>query len=130
MHADFDLDARGYPQPNGHGGRRAGAGGKPAGYTKPVEAQELDRNKARHEGHKADLAELEYKIKSGQYVDRAAVRQASATTMATLVQTMRSLSDNLERRGISPEICQMVDVEVNAALEQVGKDLAVLGGSE
>ncbi len=130
MHADFDLEADGSVRPRTHGGARAGAGRKPAGYQKPEEVVDYEKAKARHEAAKADLAELDYKIKSGEYVSRASVRQAVATVMAGFVQTMRSVSDNLERKGVSPDLCVQVDAVINDALADVGRDLQMLGGDD
>lgn len=130
MHADFELDPSGKAQPvNTHGGYRPGAGRKPNPVKSP-EAVDLEKSKARKEAALADLHELDYKVKSGEYVSRAAVRQASATAMAVLVQSMRSLSDNLERRGVPTKYCAMVDAAVNETLAQTGKDLAMLGGDD
>lgn len=131
--ADFDLNPDGTlssPQNRGWGGARQGAGRKPSGYEKPQEQIELDKEKARHEKAKADLAELDYKVKSNRYVDRQIVRQVTATVMAGFVQTMRSVSDNLEREGISPEVCVQVDRIINQALSNVGDELRMLGADD
>lgn len=133
MHADFELGPNGEvnrPKAPGWGGARRGSGPKPAGYVRPEEVADFDKAKARNELAKAQLNELDLKIKSGEYVSRAAVRQASATTMAMLVQSMRSLSDNLERRGVPANVCALVDIEVQAALTDVGRDLEMFGGSD
>ena len=127
-HADFDLDGSGNVRPSGWGGARRGAGAKPQGYQKPEEQLDYDKAKARNEAAKAALNELDFKVKSGEYVSRAAVRQATATVMASLVQGMRSLSDNLERQGLPPEWCVKVDEAVNASLSEVGAELELLGG--
>jgi hypothetical protein len=131
--ADFELNADGTvfdPQNRGWGGARPGAGRKGAGYEKPPELIELDKEKARHEKAKADLAELDYKVKSNQYVDRAIVRQVTATVFAGFVQTMRSVSDNLERAGIPPDVCVKVDAIINEALSDVGAELRMLGADD
>lgn len=130
--ADFELDTDGTVRPSGRnwGGARPGAGRKPPGYEKPEETIDYDKAKARHEAAKADLAELDYKIKSGEYVSRAAVRQAVATVMASFVQVMRSVSDNLERQGVNPETCVKVDSIISDALTDVGRDLQMLGGDD
>lgn len=104
----------------GHGGYRPGAGAKPAGYVPPKERVDLDREKARNEKAKADLNELELAVRRGQYVDRAQVRQAAATALSALAQTMRSVPDNLERKlGVSPEIAQEVGLLIDQALDDV-----------
>lgn len=131
-HADFDLPS---PPPvvkpiSRHGGARPGSGPKPAGYQKPQELIELDKEKARHEKAKADLAELDLAVKSGQYVSRDAVRQAFATMFSGFVQTMRSVSDNLERQGVAPEVCMKVDAVLNEAMADVGRDMELFVGAD
>ena len=131
--ADFELNPDGTvfdPQNRGWGGARAGAGRKPGGYEKPPELIELDKEKARHEKAKADLAELDYKVKSNQYVDRAVVRQVTATVLAGFVQTMRSVSDTMERKGIAPEVCIQIDTIINDALAEVGAEFRMLGADD
>jgi phage terminase Nu1 subunit (DNA packaging protein) len=104
----------------GHGGHRPGAGGKPAGYVPPKERIDLDRERARNEKAKADLNELDLAVKRGEYVLRAEVRQATATALSALAQTMRSVPDNLERKlGVAPEVAQEVGVLIDAALDEV-----------
>jgi hypothetical protein len=130
MHADFDLAEDGTVRSSTHGGARAGAGSKPTGFEKPVAVHDYDVARARKEAALADQHELAYKIKSGEYVARAAVRQASATTMANLAQTMRSVSDNLERRGVPPAVCAQVDAAINAALSDASGDLEMMSGAD
>lgn len=78
--------------------------------------------KARHEKIKADERELKLSILKGKHVSREAVGQAAATAMAVLSQTMRSLSDSLERRfALRPEVAEAVAVEVDAALTEVAR---------
>lgn len=108
------------------GGARAGAGRKPPGYQKPKETMDFDKARARKESALADLNELDYKVKSGQYVSREAVKQACTTIMATLAQTSRSVSDNLERRGVDPKVCVQVDLAISEALAETGKSLQTL----
>jgi len=121
--SDFEiLDAAPKPKRT-HGGARANSGPKPKGYEKPTQVVDYEVAKARKESALADLHELDYKVKSQEYVARAAVRQAVATAMATLVQSMRSLSDNLERNGVPTDVCLIVENEVNEALANVGRDL-------
>jgi phage terminase Nu1 subunit (DNA packaging protein) len=104
----------------GHGGYRPGAGDKPAGYVPPKERIDLDRERARNEKAKADLNELDLAVKRGEYVLRAEVRQATATALSALAQTMRSVPDNLERKlGVAPEVAQEVGVLIDAALDEV-----------
>ena len=104
----------------GHGGFRPGAGGKPAGYVRPPEVIDLDREKARNERAKANINEFEYAVLRGRYVDRAEVRQAAATALAELAQTLRSVPDSIERRlGVSPEVAAEVGDLIDHALNEV-----------
>ena len=114
----------------GRGGARPGAGRKYAGYVRPEEAVDYDKAKARKETALADLHELDYKVKSKQYVSRQAVRQASATAMATLAQTARSIVDHLERRGVPPDVCGKVDDAITDALAETAKALERIYRSE
>ena len=116
--------------PSRRGGARPGAGRKTADYINPDEVVDFEKAKARKETALADLHELDYKVKSGQYVSRASVRQASATALATLVQGMRSISDNLERRGVPPEVCVQVEAIINAGLADIARDLELMSGGE
>ena len=92
MQADFDLDPDGSLRPRrANGGAREGAGRKPLGYQKPKEIVDFDQARARKEAALADKYELEYKIQSGEYVSRDSVKQASATVLSTIAQTLRSV---------------------------------------
>jgi hypothetical protein len=126
MRADFDLAEDGTVRPSGHGGARPNSGPKMPGYKKSDDAVKFDAARARKEASLADMHELDYKIKSGEYVSRAAVRQASATVISALAQTMRSLSDNLERRGVPPAVCAQVDAAVHETLADAARDLEMM----
>ena len=111
----------------GHGGKREGAGRKPADYVPPPEKLDFDKARARNEQSKADLNELEFKIKSKQYLPRAAIQQAAATAIASFAQTMRSVPDNLERtHGISPEIAEAVSKAIDNALEELAHEFQMM----
>ena len=118
---------------SGHGGRREGAG-HPTGPVDPDRAKskaDYDFEKARHERIKADQAEFDYAVTRGQYVARSAVVQASATAMAVLAQSLRSLRDNLERKkGLSPEVLDTVAAEVDDALESAGRAFQSMAAPE
>lgn len=160
MKADFDLLGDGTLKPsNGHGGARAGAG-SPKGLSskrmrqiEEAEAMGLDpsafedkaadgkegvnttalkkaRALARKEEALAGLNELELKIKTGQYLERAAFREASATALAELAQTLRSLPDMLERKhALSPEVVLDVEQTVDDALSSVAATLEMFTGA-
>lgn len=126
MKADFELDTDGSVFPAGRGGARAGAGRKPNDYVKPQVAQDFDAAKARKERSLADMHELNFKIKSGEYVERAAVREASATLLAALAQSLRGVPDNLERKYHLPAAeAQEVEKVINAALADVAEGLSM-----
>jgi hypothetical protein len=112
------------------GGARPGSGRRYQGYVKPDEVISYDKAKARKESAMADLHELDYKVKSGQYVSRNAVRQASATAMAALAQTIRSLPDHLERRGVPPSVCVQIDAAITEVLGETAKALEAIWRSE
>lgn len=125
----------------GYGGKRTGAGRK-RGYS-PKKAAAIDSGveqsdpsdqtsvavrfaqaRARKETALADLNELSFKVKSGEFVSRDAVRQGAATVLAALAQSLRSLPDTLERKhSLAPEVIQMVEIEIDAALLDASSEL-------
>lgn len=106
---------------------RPPTGRKPNSYVKPLSVQDYDAAKARNELAKAELNELEVKIKTSEYGSRAAYRQASATALASLAQTLRSVPDNLERRlGVSPEVAQEVGNQIDAALDDLASEFEMM----
>lgn len=125
MKADFELGDDGSVFPTS-GGARAGAGRKPLGYEKPQVAKDFDEAKMRKERALADHHELAFKIKSGQYVARGAVREASATLLSNLAQSLRSLPDNLERKfNLSPEVAEEIEKVIDACLADVSEGLSM-----
>ncbi|MDP2262669.1 MAG: hypothetical protein Q8K24_05870 [Hydrogenophaga sp.] len=112
---------------SGRGGYRPGAGQKPKGYVKPQESVDYDKAKARKEAANAAMAEIELEVKTGRYGDRAAFRQASATALSSLVQTLRSIPDNIERKlGVSPEVAQSVGELIDAALDDLADEFEMM----
>lgn len=112
---------------SGWGGAREGAGRKPAGYQKSEDLKDLDKQKARHEKAKADLAELEFRTKVGELVSRAAVKQAAATAFATLAQGLRTIPDSLERRhAVDPEVAETVGREIDECLDTLAQALEMM----
>ena len=111
----------------GHGGFRPNAGRKTADYVKPQESLDYDAARARNELAKAELNELEVKVKTGEYGSRASFRQAAATALSSLAQTLRSVPDNLERRlGVSPEVAQEVGNQIDAALDDLATEFEMM----
>lgn len=110
----------------GHGGAREGAGRPPGSSVQLLTAEragiraDFESERARHEKIKADEREFDFAVKQGQYLPRVAQQQASATALAILTQSLRSIPDNLERTlGLKPEVVEQVSVEIDAALQEI-----------
>lgn len=127
MPADIPLNTFGESRGK-NGGAREGAGRKPSGYVKPQEAVDFDKAKARSETAKANKAELEYKVMIGEYVSRQAVQQAAATSYAALAQTLRSISDELERKGVPVSVCAKVEEIIDAAMQDHSEQMQLMAG--
>ena len=114
----------------GHGGRREGAGRKPADERSSAEdIAAFNKAKSRVEEAKAEDAELNLAIKKREYVLRSAVQTASATAVAAIVQTLRSLPDNLERKfGLKPEVVESIAEQVDGALAELGRQFRAMVG--
>ena len=111
----------------GYGGARAGSGRKPKGYVKPDEIEDFDKARARKESALADLHELSFKIKSGQYVERGSVQEASATLLAELGQSLRSLPDSLERKfNLKPDVVTEISLTIDEALNNISTGMAAV----
>lgn len=116
---------------NGHGGERRGAGRKPADYVKPQEIVDFEKARARHESVKADLAEVELKIKTSEYISRSAVVQATATAYAAVAQALRSIPDHLERRlALDPLIAEEVAKLIDESLNDLADTFEVIRGPD
>lgn len=114
---------------NGHGGPRRNSGGDRTGYVKSEDVKDFDKARARHEAAKADKAELDFKIQSGEYVSVAAFRQATTTLIASFAQTMRSLPDNMERTiGLQPDAAEALGAGIDDALKTLADGLRMLAG--
>ena len=111
---------------SGHGGARHNAGRRGKEYESSAVAVDFDEARARNETAKAGLNEIELKIKSGEYIARSAVQSASATALATMSQTMRSIPDNMERKGIEASICDMVERIIDDVMAGLSQELEVL----
>lgn len=110
-----------------HGGAREGAGRPAKGFVKPQSASKYDEARARNELAKAELNELEVKTKTGEYGSRAQFRQASATAIAALAQTLRSIPDNLERKlGVSADVATEVGVLIDNALADLASEFEMM----
>ena len=126
MQSDFEILDRPL---SGHGGFRPGAGRKPQGYEKSDDLKNLDKEKARHESIKADLAELELRRKRGELVERHAVSTAAATALATLAQALRSIPDALERElNVSPEVAERIGAMIDGSLDDLADTFEMMTG--
>jgi hypothetical protein len=66
-------------------------------------------------------------VKSGQYVAREAVRQASATALASLSQSLRSLPDSLERRmALAPDVIQAISDAIDGCLNDLADEFELM----
>lgn len=76
--------------------------------------------KARKEMAHAAKAELEFRIKDGQYLPRESVRGALAEAYQAVAQALRSIPDNLERKlGVSPELAEIVSTAIDDAMGEL-----------
>lgn len=72
------------------------------------------------------LNALEFEIKSGQYISRVAVQQASATAMAAAAQTCRSMPDSMERQGLGAKWCAIVEQVDDDTLNSLADQYAAM----
>lgn len=114
------------PVPGKRGGARPGAGRKSAAH----EAATADasiiyaKSKAKKMAFDAQMAELEFKVKSGEYLPRADIKEASATAFAMIAQALRSIPDNIERRlGVSPEVAEEISALIDEAMSNLADEL-------
>ena len=86
----------------------------------PTARADFEAERARHEKIKADEREFEFAVKKGEYLPRDIQRQAAATAIAVLTQSLRSIPDNLERSlGLAPETVEAVAIQIDEALAEV-----------
>lgn len=115
--------------PNGHGGSRARAGGKPKAVRDATEEHHIKYTKSRAENEtfKAANSKLDYEIKIGKYVLRDDVRRAVSVAFATIAQNLRSMPDNLERRlGLAPEVINSISIEIDEIMNNLASELEEL----
>ena len=112
-----------------HGGYREGAGRKPAGYEHPEGRADFEKERAEHERVKREQRELKLAIERGEYLPREAQRQAAATALAVLTQSLRSIPDNVERQyALSPEAVEAIAVQIDAALSECAAAFRAMSG--
>lgn len=108
------------------GGSRPGSGRKSTAIEEGAADAHILYAKARAKdmAFRAQQAELDFKISSGQFISRAEVRQSCAQAFSAIAQTIRSLPDNIERRlGISPELAEEIQILLDEALNALADDL-------
>lgn len=88
-------------------------------YGEDTETGSLTRERADHERVKREERELKLSILRGDHLPREEIRQAAATALAVLTQSLRSIPDNLERTlALPPTTVEAVAVQIDAALEE------------
>ena len=146
--ADFDVlpDGRAVPlKSRTRGGARPGAGRpKKTDYSKVISEAELfgeeppeppaqqsnasrfDVAKTRKEEALANIHDLNFKIQSGAYLPRDAYREATATVLAAISQSLRSLPDAIERRhSVPPKVLQEIEATIDQVLAEAAENLAL-----
>lgn len=80
--------------------------------------------KARKEVALAAKAELDFRIKSGEYLPREAFRSAAAKIFQSVAQSLRSIPDNLERKlGVDPVLAESVGVSIDETMGDLADEL-------
>lgn len=111
------------------GGRREGAGGKPPDHEPSPERVDFERERAEHERVKRTQREFKLAVEMGEYLPREEQRQAAATALAVLTQSLRSIPDNLERVcSLTPEQAELAQQTVDAALTEVSVAFRAMAG--
>jgi phage terminase Nu1 subunit (DNA packaging protein) len=112
--------------PNTHGGRRANSGRKPVAE-RTTDDERFSAARARRERANASRAEIALAAEGGALVSREAVRQACATLLAVVAQSLRSVPDNLERTlALQPEAVEAVALQIDAALTEAANALRLI----
>lgn len=95
-------------------------------------AANFANSRATVEAVKAKQAELSYRANLGRYVDREAVKLATAQVMASFAQGMRTLQDDLERRfNLDPLVVEGIGETVDAQLAALASGFELmLGGAD
>lgn len=104
----------------GWGGARPNSGPKGPDHPDAEEDANYAAQRARHEKLKADQREIAVEVERGRLLYKEPIEQASATALAVLTQSLRTLPDNLERVcGLTPEQAELAAQQVDAALTEV-----------
>lgn len=107
--------------------RRIPPGRRGAGRVMTDEEVGFEAARARNEAAKADMNEMKAQEMAGELLPRRVWQDASATVFAMLAQSLRGLSDNLERSaGLTAEQAASVDSVVNETLAEIAKQFKAL----
>ncbi len=71
----------------------------------------------------AELRRLDLQKKRGEVCLRADVQQASARAFATCANSIRAIPDRLERIGLSPDMAEETERQIDAALDDLADQL-------
>lgn len=113
----------------GHGGYRPGAGRKPDDYEPTEDEASLNALKREHEQVKINERAFKLAREQGEYLPREAVRQAAATALAVLTQSVRSIPDNLERTlSLPPATVEAVALQIDQALSEAAASFKAMAG--
>lgn len=75
----------------------------------------------------AELKRLEFERRSGELLERAAVREGVSRAYVVVAQGLLSLPDRLERvKGLSPELAEETEKVIHALMEGLCSDLESL----
>jgi len=90
-----------------------------------------NESKAASEAIKAKHAELIYRVKLGEYVERGSVRNACSMAMSSFAQAMRSMQDDMERKlSLDPVVVEAIGEYVDRTLDQLASEFMLLTGAE
>ncbi len=112
------------------GGARPNSGPKPPGYVpqpKSDDQANYDREHAEHERVKREEREFKLAIARAEYLPREAQKQAAATALSVLTQSLRSIPDNLERTlSLAPDVVESISIQIDAALSEIATAFRVM----
>ena len=108
----------------GWGGAREGAGRKPEGYEAPQARLDFEAERALYEKVKREEREFRLARERGEYLPRTMQRQATATALAVLTQSLRSIPDNLER------VCNLTPEQAAATYNSIAQGAQAQGAQQ
>jgi phage terminase Nu1 subunit (DNA packaging protein) len=114
------------PHSPNHGGYRPGAGRKKKDPDSTTDVYSiLARAKAKHEMHRAQLAELDYRKRSGELLEKHDVEVAATRMHSAVAQFLRSLPDDLERKcALPPAAVEALEMAIDAATVELSERIA------